>query len=354
MAKRTYLPKIFRKCLGKGAIAIFTSTLLLGANTNSSAQPVPADDENIPFLVTFGKAAPTSHGDDDFVQVFFLMVPKTQKTPFYVRVYDPDVGGDNDEIYSEEDTKTKFSIYGGAESYSNPNARQSDPVGNYKSGTLLASKTFGADSKYDNNWYTFGPFDPTAGDSENKLNTYIFKIIAEGISGNDGNLYRYYFSTYPDKNTRIEGANAFTFEYTFRMPDKAGAICHLYPYIEQEVTSIQQFNFDWDDDGVMKIISYEKKGEWVTMSNENDWKESKHIILDKERNASLDFQFVKGKNTPKEHNNICFYIKNQYGEFMPFYTIPINGIPKYKHDIDVIQKLRGGERDGSGKSVFEK
>lgn len=354
MAKRNYLSLQEKTGNSKSILSLSIGVIFTMASFLSNAQPVPADDENIPFLVTFGKASPTSHGDDDFVQIFFLMVPKTQKTPFYVRVYDPDVGGENDEIYGEPDSKTKFSVYGGARAYSNPSARQSDPVKGYDSGTLLASKTFGSDSKYDNNWYTFGPFDPTSGDSENKQDMYIFKIIAEGSSGNDGNLYRYYFSTYPDKNTRIEGSNAFTFEYTFRMPDRAGSICHLYPYIDQEVTSIKQYNFDWDDDGIMKIISYEKKGEWVAMSNENDWKESKHIILEKERNASLDFQFVKGQNTPKEHNNICFYIENQYGEFMPFYTIPIGGVPKYKHEIDWIQQLRGGERGSDGKSVYEK
>jgi len=37
------------------------------------AQPVPAADENIPFLVTFGKDAETKWGDDDFCQTFFFM-----------------------------------------------------------------------------------------------------------------------------------------------------------------------------------------------------------------------------------------------------------------------------------------
>jgi hypothetical protein len=348
-----YLKGNMQHLTPKIAALLAAAALLLGPAIDGTAQPVPADDENIPFLVTFGKASPTSHGDDDFAQVFFLMVPKTIKTPFYVRVFDPDVSGQHDEIYNDADTKTKFSVYGGPKAYSNPNARESNPVGDYNSGTLLGSKTFGADSKYDNDWYTFGPFNPTDGDSENKFNAYIFKIIAEGVSGNDGNLYRYYFSTYPDKNSRLEGANAFTFEYTFRMPSKAGAICHLYPYIDPEVTSVKQFNFDWDDDGVMKIISYEKKGEWVSMSNENNWVESTHIIMEKERNASLDFQFVKSANTPKENNNVCFYIRNQYGEFMPFYNIPIGGVPKYKYETDMIENLRATERDKSG-SIYKK
>lgn len=307
------------------------------------SQPVPGEDENIPFLVTFGNKGLKSWGDDDYCQIFFLTVPLIQKTPFYIRVFDPDVGGQYDEMYGAEDTKIKFSIYGGTGAFTNKDAQKTDPIGNYKSGTLLDSKTFGADTKYDNNWYTFGPFNPSDGEKIESLNSYYFKIIAEGIQGDDGNLYTYYFSSSPEENKRIEGSNAFTFEYTFRMPDKGGSVSHLYPYITDDVVSIQQYNFDWDNDGQMRIVSYEKKGELAAISNENDWASSKHQILKTEQNSSLDFQFIKSKSDPKPRNNICFYITNQYGEFLPFHPIPIGGVPKYKYD-DVINQLQQNER----------
>ncbi len=309
----------------------------------STAQPVPGEDENIPFLVTFGNAGLKSWGDDDFCQVFFLSVPITQKAPLYIRVYDPDCGGQFDEMYGADDTKTKYSIYGGVGAFSDKDARKADPVGNFKSGTLLDSKTFGADPKYDNNWYTFGPFNPSDGEKADEFGVYYFKIIAQGIAGDDGNLYTYYFSSSPNENKRIEGSNASTFEYTFRMPDKAGSVCHLYPYITEDVVSVQQYNFDWDNDGQMKIVSYEKKGELAAISNENDWKSSVHKIVKTEKNSSLDFQFVKSKSEPKPHNNICFYITNQYGEFMPFQVIPIGGVPKYKYD-GLINQMQQNEK----------
>jgi len=78
-----------------------------------SGQPVPGKDENIPFLVTFGKDGKTSWGDDDFYQIFFFSIPKDYTKPFYIRVFDHDCGGENDEIQGEFDTKTKFSVYGG-------------------------------------------------------------------------------------------------------------------------------------------------------------------------------------------------------------------------------------------------
>jgi len=57
-------------------------------------QSVPAKEENIPYLVTFGNKAETSYGDDDFTQVFFFSIPKYHKKPIYLRIYDPDVGGE--------------------------------------------------------------------------------------------------------------------------------------------------------------------------------------------------------------------------------------------------------------------
>ncbi|MCF8257471.1 MAG: hypothetical protein K9J06_07965 [Flavobacteriales bacterium] len=317
-----------------------------------TAQPVPPAESNIPFLVTFGPKAAKSYGDDDYSQVFFLSIPVSETAPIYIRVFDPDCGGEHDELNGPADTKVKFSIYGGKEAYSHKDARQNDPIGNYKSGTLLDSKSFDSSEKYDNQWYSFGPFDPKQGEKIDEFNSYIFKIVADGIEGNDGNLYRYFFSRSSSVNIAIEGANAFSYEWTFRMPTEAAAVSHLYPYVTDDVISIQQYNFDWDDDGVIKIISYEKKGEWVKMSNESDWVTSQHTISASERNSSLDIQFAKIRERSKRNNNVGFSVKNQYGQFMPFYSIPIGGVQKFKYDLNLIDRLREGERH-KGEKVYK-
>jgi hypothetical protein len=63
----------------------------------SYAQSVPASEENIPYLITFGSEGEKSWGDDDFSQVFFFVIPKTHKDPVFIRVYDPGIGGALDE-----------------------------------------------------------------------------------------------------------------------------------------------------------------------------------------------------------------------------------------------------------------
>lgn len=299
-------------------------------------QSVPAQEENIPYLVTFGADADKSWGDDDFSQVFFFVIPETHKTPVFIRVYDPGVGGEIDERKGEFDTKTTFSVYGGNGAISNNDARGTDPKGKYKSGNLLATKTF--TQEYDQAWYSFGPFNPTSGELDKQYGGYVIKVIAEGITGDDGNLYKYFMSTSSAKNQEVEGGNAFTFEYTFRMHDSPNEVSHMYPYIDSRVISIKQANFDWDNDGELKIITNTRFGVNLKKSGDANWMLSEHNVLQKEKESSFDVQFHKNKSKPARNNNIAFFITNQYGEALPFYTIPIGGIPKPTATIKLVPK----------------
>ena len=292
------------------------------------SQAVPNLDENIPFLVTFGKDAGTKWGDDDYCQTFYFVVPEAFAAPIYLRVFDPDCGGQNDEMNGAFNTMTRYSVYTGKGTISEPDARGIDPVGNFKSGNMIASKTFGSDGKYDNGWYTFGPFDPKEGELQTPYGGYVFKLICEGIKGDDGNLYRYFMSTSEDKNVAIEGGNAFTFEYSFRLHSDPRQVSHLYPFVDNKTISLRQYNFDWDNEGYIKLISVINAGAYLLTSKENEWADCQYIIQEKEKNKSMDIQFKKDANRVINNNNVVFYVRNQYGESLPFYTIPIGGVPR--------------------------
>lgn len=302
------------------------------------AQPVPNVDENIPFLVIFGKDAGTSWGDDDYSQSFFFLIPKDFNQPVYIRVFDPDTGGEHDEINGVWNSRTTYSVYGGQGSWSDDDAKGTDPAGNYKSGVLLATRTFGEDPRYDNNYYTFGPFNPTEGEYTDRWDGYVFKVIAEGIAGDDGNLYRYFLSTDPNTNKPVEGANAFAYEYTFRLHDNPEEVSHIYPYVDERTITVKLWNFDWDSDGFIKLVSVARKGQLAKVSGEDEWAESEFKILEEEKNTSLDIQLIKRKNPPVKNNNVVIYVKNQYGELLEFFTSPIGGVPKYKYSIGVKPK----------------
>lgn len=309
--------------------------IVAGIFSRAFSQPVPAQDENIPFLVTFGADACPSWGDDNFTQTFFFLIPDEHTEPVYIRVYNPAIGGSIDELNGYWDTKVNYSVYGGDEAWSHPDAQRVAPEGNYRSGNLLASRTFGNEPEYDARWYTFGPFDPVEGEYIEKFAGHIIKIIAQGIEGDDGSLYRYFLSTQPDQNIPVEGGNAFAYSYTFRMWDDPSQVSHIYPFIDDETVTVEVSNFDWDYDGIIRLVSVDRQGQLLEVSGDNNWAHDRFTIHEAERNTSLDLQFHKRESPVVRNNNVVISIKNQYDQALPFYVIPIGGVPQYQHSIGV-------------------
>ncbi len=301
------------------------------------AQPVPAVEENIPYLVTFGADGSSSWGDDDFCQVFFCLVPLSQTAPIYINVYDPDTGGNHDEIKGTANSVTTFSVYGGKGCWSDTSAQSIHAGKGCKSGYLLTSKSFGADMKYDRKWYSFGPFNPTEGELSEKLGGRVFKIVAQGKSGDDGNLYRYFLSTSPAENRPVEGGNLFTYKYHFRLPDNQHHVCQIYPYVDDKTISVEILNFDWDNDGMIRVFSVAKNGVSCPVSGEDNWVRRKFPVVNEEKNSTFEVQFIKNKSAQVRNNNVVIAIRNQYGVSLPFFTVPIGGIPVYSPKIGMKQ-----------------
>ena len=64
---------------------------LLGA-TDAVAQEAP-------LSVTYGPSASTAEGDPDYREIIFLSVPESVQDELFLRVFDPDSGGDHDHLY---------------------------------------------------------------------------------------------------------------------------------------------------------------------------------------------------------------------------------------------------------------
>lgn len=302
---------------------------------NINAQEIPSREENVSHIVTFGAQSQKSWGDDDFSQTFFFLIPKNYSKPFYINVHDPETAGKFDEQNGKWDTKMKYTVYGGKETFSNKDARGVDPTKNYRSGQLMASKTFDSDLTYDDKWYSFGPFNPNDGEFVEEFGGYVFKIICEGTNGNDGNLYKYFMSIKPNENIAVEGGNAFTYEYSLRLKDQAKSIAHLYPFLDKDVASIKINTFDFDNDGNIKLYSNAKNGHFISISNDNEWIASSHTIQEAEKNKSIDIQIFKFSGT---NNDMVIYVTNQYNIPLPFFAVPLGGVPKYKYKLNVTIK----------------
>ena len=308
-------------------------SFILSTGIGLFSQSAPAIDENIPYLITFGGNAQTSWGDDDFCQIFYCIIPPSQTGPVYIRVYDPDTGGDLDELKGEFNTIVNFSIYGGNDCWSDTAAQVLKNSENIKSGYLLSSKSFGNEPKYDKKWYSFGPFNPSEGKSVEKLGGRVFKIVAQGISGDDGNIYKYFLSTSPNENIAVEGGNWFTYKYHFRLSDDQKHVSQIYPFVDDKTISIQISNFDWDNDGIIRIFSIAKNGILCDVSGENNWVIREFPIVDEEKNSTVEIQFIKNQFIQIRNNNVEVIVRNQYGISLPFYVVPIGGVPVYSPKI---------------------
>ncbi|TNE53580.1 MAG: hypothetical protein EP338_11190 [Bacteroidetes bacterium] len=325
--------KKFRLAQHNRTIPVLTLVLCLCWKQHAAAQAIPGAEQGIEFLCTFGKASNPYYGDDDFSQTFFFVIPKNYKQPFFVRIFDPEVGGKHDLIKNTPNTQTGFYVYGGSGAYSNKNARGINPKEGYKSGILLQSKVFSNQGHTDNQWVSIGPFIPNQGEFDKDLNGYVFKIICEGISGDDGNLYNYFLSSSQKENKHIEGANSFTYEISFRLPLNSGTKCHIYPFVDNNIISITQYNFDMDDEAELRINSVSKNHVKLDVSGNGDWASTKYPVTEEEKNTSLDIQFIKLQDRV---NDVTFYMMNQYNEAIPLYSSPIGGKPKYKYKVDII------------------
>ncbi len=305
--------------------------IIFSAFGQLKAQEIPSSAENLSHLLTFSKSAPSFWGDDDNVSIFFMLVPKSYTKTVYLKIFDPDNGGKLDQKNGNFNSRTNFSVYSGKNCYSAKEARRVNPRGNYKTGNLVKSKSYGINELTDEKWELFCAVNPTEGEYVEEFDGYVFKVICEGLEGDDGNHYKYFLSSEKENNVPVPGGNGFTYEYSFQLKQEKGSVAHIYPYIDSKVDKITLYNFDFDNDGVIQVYSSKKNGHKQNGSGDDDWKSSQIIVEETERNKSMDIQIVKANDSS---NDMVFYAVNQYNEPVPFFASPIGGKPRYQFKID--------------------
>jgi hypothetical protein len=184
--------------------------LFLCLSTFVAGQDYPPAGNDFSLLATFGYMSnENSNGTASFQEIYFA-VPLKMNTSFYVRIFDPDCGGLNDVAAGHYETNTQFSFFGGAGCLSEPS------VPAMPSGELLSKALFAREKLVDDQWVSIGPFDPAEGETIEAYPGYaFFKIVVEGVTGNDGNLYSLYLSMQPDRNRPLSGGTLFQYESVY-------------------------------------------------------------------------------------------------------------------------------------------
>ena len=112
-------------------------------------------------------------------------------------------------------------------------------------------------------------------------------------------------------------------------------VAHIYPYVEDGTISVRISNFDWDNDGDIMVISIKRQGSSINTSNEDHWTTDELRVQDEEIGTSFDFRFIKARPLVR-HNNVVVNVRNQFGDALPFYTIPLGGVPKYRGEVEFV------------------
>lgn len=62
--------------------------------------------------------------------------------------------------------------------------------------------------------------------------------------------------------------------------------------------------------------------------------------MEEEKNSTMEIQFVKNQMSQIRNNNVVIAVRNQYGLSLPFYVVPIGGIPVYTPKIMMKEEKR--------------
>jgi hypothetical protein len=293
------------------------------------------------FLGTYGAEpdfAP-SQGDDDQIQVLFLEVPEGTPGPLYVRIHDPDCGDTLDlQNGGTWDTTFEFTVYGGSGAYTDPDARSSHPTSGLRSGTELATASFGQDLSSDGQWISLDPLSVTDGELVHGKRLFKLVVIGQppaspGINFADLNVYNVALSTSNGNNTAPAGSRILAFSWTFLIPgDAYRTPPRLFPYVGPGTSALVQHNWDYDratqNAGLTAItparvlqVPHDR------ISGDNEGRNSSHQALDTERNTTWTISCWAETGQALADNLVTFWATDQDGQALSLFARSTNSPP---------------------------
>ncbi len=296
------------------ALGLLVLAGLVGAK-HGFCYRIPPEESNVRYLYVFGEDGKKSYGAKDEPQVVFLKVPASYTGVVEISIYDPDIGGYVDEKSGKWDTETRFSVFGGKKAFSSLRGLNEADVSDFLQGALLDAKTFGEDRKYDKKFYHFTPIDASQGE---KIGDFrYFKIVAEGLSGNDNNVFSLDIS--PDV------AEAFSYSLSLRLSERRGTKMMLYPDIPQNVAQLIEHNYDLDASGGFIDLISASKSYKVNRSRTGMWADTKIDVSPTDAGTRWVYEITKDT---QPNANMAMYITTADGSAVPVFFGPGEGGPK--------------------------
>jgi PKD repeat protein len=286
---------------------------------------IPTEQSNVKYLYVFGADGKSTYGAmKDEPQVIFVRVPDTYKGNVQISIYDPDITGSIDEKSGQWDTTTKFSILGGKKAYTSIleadeshmiNDKEDINPTNCYEGDILATKTFGNDAQYDRTLYSFDTIDASKGE---EVDGYMyFKIVIEGISGDDNNLFS--LDIAPDIS------EAFSFAPAIRLAETRGAKMALYPQIPSDAKKIFEYNYDLDNTGGSIDLISASKYFSIKGSDTGMWASTEIEVPGQDAGKRWVYEITKDR---QKQANMALMLLTDKGRSIPVFFTPGEAGPK--------------------------
>lgn len=214
------------------------------APVTQDAQATPKLTEEPPVLVTFGLRADQDEGDHDYRQIVRFSVPAGSGRLF-VRIFDPNVGGEYDEPNKGFNSRTRFTLFGkGAE------ARllrdEEGVIQEVVEGEAIDAQEFGFAEALDGLW--FDAFEINARDGAGEGALREFFILVEGVVGNDGNVFDIGVTDVradPDRLAEnVAGLRIYSYAPTFQLAPDPVDLVELRFSVPDDARTLTIENFD--------------------------------------------------------------------------------------------------------------
>lgn len=266
-----------------------------GRTRTSDSVRVPDPRVNgVKWFYVFGPDGSPDYGALKEPQHLFVEVPRASSGPVSIRVLDADTKGRRDEMAGGWNTATAFRVFGGA--------------------TLLDSCVIGPDHP-DGTTRAFGPYSLEQGARHGESS--VFRVEAEGLEGNDNNLFAFEISP--------SSAQCFSYSPAVRLPNEPGAQAQFFPAVPEGTVLLNESNYDLDaDGGRIALISYRRDGRVagaasIAASNSEAWATTQVGVPPRADGARWTYRVTTGT----QHNaNMAFRVADQSGRPLPTYLTP--------------------------------
>lgn len=197
---------------------------VFGQEAQAQTTLVAADQPGV--LVVYGQRARSQEGDADRLEQIFFSVPAELEDKIYLRLFDPEVSGDQDFTYGGgADSETTFRLFGGEGAFTQaPRPTQAEPGEPVPDrvdltmgpgpGRLIRERAFSDAPGTNMRWVTLASV--RASDGEIVDGRAYFRLDVLGTKGNDGNGFSAGVSLSRDLARAPDGLEMFSYRPTVR------------------------------------------------------------------------------------------------------------------------------------------